>query len=889
MDNVETSDQNIPNGDDKKQKVYKRLVRLMWFGAICGVLFIAGMFIFLSYQDLPTFEELENPNSNLASEVYAANTEVLGRYYIENRIPVTFDQLSPNLVNALVATEDERYYKHSGIDGWGLMRVFGKTLLLNNKSAGGASTITQQLAKMLFTEKPGSGLERVIQKFKEWIIAVKLERSYTKQEIMAMYLNKFSFINDAYGIKAAAEIYFGTSQDSLSINQAATLVGMLKNPSLFNPIRRPDTTRHRRMVVLHQMTRQNFISPIQYDSLRKLPMDMSSFKRTTHADGLAPYFRMELRKELNRILAKDEAKKSNGEKYNIYRDGLKIYTTLDPVIQKHAEDAMLEHMTSLQKKFERVWRKADPWTYVDPIDRDEKEPKEIETDLKSRARALKRDIRGTSRYQTIRARMLNPVIAKVAKQIDDFQLRDVDIERMLDVEKEKGYMARLTSKKIIGSKLAMKYRRVMDGELWESLKENWEDFQTVSEKNFDKPAKMRVFAYNDAMEKDTIMSPLDSIKYHRMFLQFGSVSVDPATGFVKAWVGGINHKYFQYDHVTSDRQVGSTFKPFIYATAIAEQGISPCFVVYDLPYTIHVGEANFKIPQDWTPNNADGRYSGKPFTLFKGLQWSKNTVSVFLMKQLGDSEPVRNLVHNMGLDKNKKRSNGQYRVPKQPSICLGSSDLTVLELTGAYTTFANDGLYSKPIFISHIEDKNGREIYREEIQERRALNSKPNFVMIQMLKKVMNQGLPGFSSIKSEVAGKTGTTNDYVDGWFMGMTPDLVTGTWVGGDQRWIRFLSLRDGIGAKMARPFYAKFLKKLESDPEADYDVKERFNIPRGDIGIVLDCEEYGSIVPVSGTGEDDFWQEEEDENFGDDPFGDEEEIERDSTSIFEDEDFD
>ncbi len=861
---------------ERRKSTYKKLVRWMWALSILGVLAAGFLFFFLSLQDLPTFEELENPKSNQASEIYAANGQVLGRYFIENRIPVAFEDLSPNLVNALIATEDERYYEHSGIDGEGLARVLVKTLFLQQSSAGGASTITQQLAKMLFTEKPGSGFERVVQKLKEWIIAVKLERSYTKNEIMAMYLNKFNFINGAYGIKAAAEIYFGQSQDSLRVEQAATLVGMLKNPALFNPIRRPDTTLHRRMVVMKQMQKHNMITQAEYDSLRVAPLDMGRFNRKTHADGPAPYFRMELRKELTKILNREECRKSDGTKYNIFSDGIKIYTTLDPVIQKHAEEAMVEHMTQLQKKFWKTWKGLDPWNYNDP----DKEPEENENVIRSAQKALKKDIQNTDRYQGLKRVRLDPLIKEISKDIGDFKLRIVDIQRMLSEEETKGAITKLVSRKMIGAKLAAKYRKVMDGDNWRGLKISYKEFLKEIEVIMDTPVKMKVFTYeNKQMEKDTVLSPLDSIRYHRMHLQLGSMAVDPVTGHVKAWVGGINHRYYQYDHVTALRQVGSTFKPFIYATAIAQQGISPCFTVYDLPYTIHVDEGNFNLLEDWTPNNAGGEFSGEPYTLFKGLMHSKNTVSVFLMKQLGDVEPVRSLVSNMGLDKS--------MIPAQPSICLGSSDLTVQQLTGAYTSFANNGMYNKPVFILRVEDKNGRMIYQEEPEERLALHPNPNFVMVQMLKKVMGQGLPGFGGIKSEVGGKTGTTNDYVDGWFMGLTPDLVVGTWVGGDQNWIRFRTLNDGIGARMARPFYARLLKRLENDSEADYNSEARFAVPSGDIGIVIDCEVYNDDRGGPPLGADDFFADEEDENFGDDLFGDEG-ASQDSTVVEENEEF-
>ena len=864
---------------EQRLPTYRKIVKWLWRFTIVGIIGVVVLFVYLSKQNLPTFEELENPKNNLASEVYAANSEVLGRYYFENRVPVSFEELSPYIEQALLSTEDERYFRHSGIDFEGLIRVAIKTGLMGQKSAGGASTITQQLAKMLFTEKPGSGFERVVQKLKEWIIAIKLERSYTKQEIIAMYLNKFNFINGAYGIKAAAEIYFDESQDSLSIEESATLVGMLKNPALFNPIRRIDTVRHRRMVVLKQMQKNEFISQVQYDSLKELPLDMTRFSRKTHADGLAPYFRMELRKELKRILNKEENRKMDGSEYDIYKDGLKIYTTLDPVIQEHAEKAMIEHMSQQQKTFDKHWIGKDPWKYRDPS----KEKEELQSIDRARKSAFKNALRGTKRYLSMRHLYMDETLDKIAEEFEGFRLKDHEIERIISEDKKKGLIARLVSRKMISSERAVKYRNIHKSSSFPVLKENWEALQKRVNEVFHEKTQMKVFAYNDKMEKDTLMSPWDSIKYHHNFLQFGSMAIDPITGHVKAWVGGINHKYFQYDHVTSERQVGSTFKPFIYATAIAQQGISPCFTVFDLPYTIHQGEGNFDLLEDWTPNNADGTYTGNPYSLFKALQWSKNTVSVFLMKQLGDTKEVRSLAEGMGIDVDHRRSNGTLKVPKQPSICLGASDLTVMEMTGAYTTFANNGTYNKPIFITRIEDKNGNKIFEALIQENRALNPNANYVVLEMLRKVVSQNTSGFSGLKSDMGGKTGTTNDYVDGWFMGLTPNLVVGTWVGGDDRWVRFRSLQYGIGGKMARPYFGKLLKRIEADPDADYDATLQFFKPKGDIGIELDCEVYSKDHQFSGGTEDGI----ENEDFGGDTWGDEKRnIERDS--LIENEDF-
>ncbi len=847
----------------KRSSTYRNIVRLLWVLTVLGIVGVAVLFYMLSKSNLPSFEELENPKYDQASQVFAADNTVFGRYYVENRVPITYDELSPNLVKALLATEDERFHEHSGIDGEALGRVLTKTFLLQNRSAGGASTITQQLAKLLFTGTPASGFERAVQKLKEWIIAVRLERKYTKEEIIAMYLNKFNFINGAYGIRAASEIYFGTTPDKLKQEEAALLVGMLKNPSLYNPLRRPEKTMKRREVVLKQMVKNDLITQTEYDSLRVLDLDMTRFERKTHTDGLAPYFRMVLGEELKKILRSEAEKRSDGKPYDIYRDGLKIFTTIDPIIQGHLEASVGKHMKKLQTKFWKHWKNEDAWTYREP-------PTEFdinglpldgttEEEIIIRNKVLKNLKFGSDRAKYYRSKLLQPTINDIKSDIDNFELRNVDIERMLAEEKSDGTITKLVKDKMIGSKLAAKYRTVMKGEKWTALQDAWENYNATVEKAFKKPVKMRVFTYeNEAMEKDTVLSPIDSIKYHRSFLQVGSLAVDPVTGYIKAWVGGINHKYFQFDHVTSDRQVGSTFKPFIYSTAISQVNISPCFEVDDIPYTIHQGEGNFTLLKDWTPKNANGEYSGERFTLFKGLQWSKNTVSVYLMKLLGDVSPVLDLAKNLGF--------ASKKIPPQPSICLGSADLSVMDMTGAYTAFANNGLYNKPIFIRSIQDKYGREIYKGIREDLPAIEPNVNYVMVQMLKNVMNQGLPGFYGLKSEMGGKTGTTNDYVDGWFMGLTPDLVVGTWVGGEDRWSRFRTLNLGIGAKMARPVFANFMQSIEKDSTADYNIKARFKIPPGDIGIEIDCELY-----QQERGGSDDWDD-ENEGFGDDQFNDE-----------------
>ncbi len=832
--------------------VYHRIIRWMWRLVALGIGGLLLSLFLLSFSDLPDTEELENPKSELASQVIADDGSVLGRYFIENRVPVDFSELSPFVEQALVATEDERYYQHSGIDFRALGRSVIKTFLLGDKSSGGASTITQQLAKLLFTgQKANSLIGRIPQKLKEWIIAVRLESRYTKEEIMAMYLNKFDFLYDSYGIKSASETYFGKGQDSLNIQEAAMLVGMLKNPSLFNPKRKLEKAMQRRSVVLDQMRKNGIISKAEYDSLKVLPIDLSKFRRKTHTQGLATYFRSSLAEELMKvILVSDEArKKPDGSPYNIWKDGLKIYTTIDPVIQQHAEEAMVKHMAQVQSRFWNLWNKRmkkSPWDY--------KDDKTTEGEMAYRKRKLAQLVRYSDRYIAMRDQAIGSLESDLESDVDDLRLGDAVIEKMLK-----------------GKDLSRAQREAMESEKWNELKAKWLALQKKVEKEFNTKVKMTVFDYNDKMEKDTVMSPLDSLKYHHMMMQIGSLAIDPKTGHVKAWVGGVNHKYFAYDHTRSNRQVGSTFKPFIYATAIALQGVSPCMEVDDVPRTIFANTGNFKLLTDWTPQNSDGKYSYRKLRLRKALQKSVNTVSVFLMQQLGSTEPVIELLDNMGVNTKK--------IPKQPSICLGAADMSVMDMTGAYTTFANNGYFSKPIYITRIEDKNGRTIYSQEEQDKQALQEEPNYVMVEMLKYAS-----GGMGLSSEIGGKTGTTNDYVDGWFMGVTPSLVVGTWVGGEDRWVRFLSLAEGQGSRMAKPFCKELISRLEKDPKATgYDAKARFQRPGGDLSIGLDCSDYDTrgsddegSLDDGGTGApaggDDFYE---------DPFGTGKVLKRDTTT--------
>ena len=807
----------------------------MWLFFFLGVLGVFFLFYLVSLQELPTFDELENPNLSYATTVLAEDGRELGRYYVQNRIPVTYEQLSPNVVNALIATEDHRYHNHAGIDLKALARVATKTVILQRREAGGGSTITQQLAKLLFPRpnlqgrsKLGRTAVLVNTKFKEWLTALKLERSYTKEEIMAMYLNEFDFIYGAHGIEAAAETYFGKRQAELKKEEAAMLVAMLKNPWRYSPIRFPNNAKRQRNIVLIQMERRNVISETERDSLMALPLDVSHFRRSNHIDGVAPYFRMELAKDLRRLLTRDEYRKPDGSMYNIYRDGLRVFTTIDYRMQEIAEEVMWDHMTEVQDRFFGEWRNLDPWTHDDG-----RMPMEI------KRAGLNSLIRNSDRYQAIRVDKLDPVLDGVMEKYD-LELRDAEIERLISAAGSDRQRRALENNANIPQESRDIYVQILDSDLIVALSEAWEEMQEEVTRQFNTPTEMTVFAYNSAGETDTIMSPLDSIKYHRMHLQTGIVGIEPHTGQVKVWVGGIDHKYFQFDHVRTMRQIGSTFKPFVYATAIFLQGISPCTTIDDVPYTITPGEGNFGLIDEWTPKNADGTFTYEKFTLFDGLKYSKNTGSVYLMKLIADTEPVRKLISNMGIDSDQKRPDGDYKIPKQPSISLGSADLTVMELTSAYSTFANNGVHVEPHFIQRIEDQHGRIIYQSVPEETTALDPNANYVMVEMLR-YCTQGHFAFTNINSDHGGKTGTTNDHTDGWFVGITPELAVGTWVGGSDRWIRFRSFANGQGSRMARPFFTTFLEELEQDEYVNYTGEPRFIRPADDLGIEIECDRF------------------------------------------------
>jgi penicillin-binding protein 1A len=851
----------------KRMPLYEKIVRWAWRLLLGGMAAVAIFFLVINFTAIPSFRELEDPASAVASEVLAGNNEVLGRYFIENRVPVAYEDLSPHLVNALLSTEDVRFREHCGIDARAVGRVIFRTLLMADQSSGGGSTITQQLAKMLYSDRDFRGLSGVqktvkliYMKLREWITAVKLERSYTKEEIIAMYLNQFNFINNAYGIHAASEVYFGKTPETLSIQEAAVLIGMLQNPSYFNPNRFPDRTIRRRWIVLAQMRNNNVLTEAQFDSLKVLPLDMSRFKKVNFTDDKAPYLCSELKKDIARILDAPESRRPDGTKYDIYKDGLKIYTTIDPVYQQHAEAAVQEHMKKIQPRLFQVWRGRDPWTHRNNGTSDE--------EIQMRRDALWSLVRQGERFQMLWPKYLDP-LAELVKKRYAFELRDIDLERMLREDKKAGSISKMLAAKEVSIEQAAAYRKIMTDKAWPEIKKQYAALRAAVLRQYDTKTRMKVFAWNaPGLEKDTIMSPMDSLRYHRMFLQTGMVAVDPTTSEIKAWVGGINFKHFQFDHIRTDRQVGSTFKPFVYASAIAQQGISPCMEVYDQAVTIPARYQNFTHVVDWTPKNSTGNYSGARLNLKEALKNSVNTASAFLMKQMGGTELVRGLCDNMGVD-SALQANGRYRVPKQASICLGAADLTVLEMTGAYAAFANKGMYGMPYVVKKIEDKNGRVIYRALPEEKVALPANANYVMLEMLRYNV-KGAPGVNSLKSDVGGKTGTTNDYTDGWFMGVTPRLVVGTWVGGEDRWIRFTNLADGQGARLARPIFASFIQKLEKDPKSGYDYNAKFVRPAGDLGIEINCAAYQSALGPVG----------DEEEFSPDIYGDEAPLNPDGT---------
>ncbi|MBT3417477.1 MAG: penicillin-binding protein [Flavobacteriales bacterium] len=711
----------------------KKKIILIWFlclSPFVGVFTIMYLTTLGVFGPLPSFDQLENPKSNLATIVYSADGIILGEYYYENRSNVKYPEISEHLIHALISTEDIRFNDHSGIDIRSLFRaVFG---VFVGKKSGGASTITQQLSKMLFTERPASGVERVQQKLKEWVVAVRLEERYSKNEILTMYLNRFDWINQAVGLKSAAKIYFNTTPDKLTIPQAAMLVGMLKNPSLYNPKkgRNPEGTLNRRNVVLSQMKKNNKITQNQYDSLKVTGLNLD-FQIIDHNEGPAPYFREQLRSQLKKWCSRNT--KVDGGNYNMYTDGLRIYTTIDSRMQKHAEKAVKTHISELQATFYKHWKGYSKAPYPTDFSREQ----------------------------------INTIIDQ-------------------------------------GIKRSERYRKLKN-----SGKSNKEIKDVFNEK-----VSMKLFSWKG--EIDTILSPRDSVIYNKFFIHTGMMSMDPKTGHVKAYVGGINHKYFKYDHVLQgQRQVGSTFKPFLYALAMQE-GLNPCDEVINSPVVFNAEK--WGLEKDWIPSNSDSEYSGLSLELKFGLANSINTLTAFIMHQFGP-QAVVDLAKQMGVKSN---------LLAVPSICLGTFDISVYEMVGAYSTFVNKGFYTTPIFITKITDKNG--IILEEFSPKRteAMSKKTAALMVKLLQGVVDGVYSSAADKKmgtgvrlrykykftSEMGGKTGTTQNQSDGWFMGITPNLVTGVWSGCEDRSAHFRTIHYGQGANMALPVFAEFMKGIYED---------------------------------------------------------------------------
>ncbi|RIJ36945.1 penicillin-binding protein 1A [Pontibacter oryzae] len=748
----------MPKEQEKVQEpkisAFRKVVSFVWKVFFLGFAVVLLYLLSVEYNLLylfgasPSLDKLENPRSDQASELYTADGKLIGKYFRENRSPISYSKMSPQLIQALVATEDVRFYEHSGIDPQAIMSaVYGSF----KGDARGASTITQQLAKNLYKTRTNDskgvlghvpGLNIVISKTKEWLTAIKLEQRYTKEEILAMYLNTVDFGSNSFGIKVASNTFFNTSPDSLKVEQAAILIGLLKAPTYYSPRFNPKNAMRRRNTVLGQMAKYGYLTKTDADSLSQLPLVLD-YSVENHYDGPATYFRGAVADYLQ------EWCKENG--YDLYRDGLKIYTTIDSRIQAHAEAAMEEHMRSLQRRFDNHWKGRNPW--VD--EKDQEIPGFIEETIKR-----------TAYYHRLKEKYGNDVAA---------------INRELN-----------------------------------------------------RPREMKVFTWeNDSLEKTVTMSPLDSLAYYKHFLHGGMMTMDPFTGHIKAWVGGINFKYFKYDHVKqARRQPGSTFKPFVYVAAI-DNGYAPCDKIVDKRITINYVEKGEK--KDWSPTNADWEYTGAPMTLRRAMGKSVNSVTAQLTEKVG-WETVVKYAHKLGITS-----------PLQavPSIGLGPSDVSVYEMVGAYSTFPNHGFHTEPMFITRIEDRNGNLVHQFTPKQKKALSEETAFLMMHMLKGGMEE--PGGTSQAlweydlwkqgNEIGGKTGTTSNHSDGWYMGVTKDLVTGVWVGGEDRSIHFRTSQLGEGSKTALPIYGLFMERIYEDQALGYTLG-RFPKPTVDINKKYNC---------------------------------------------------
>ena len=769
-------------------------IKWLW---VCFIIFIVlvGVFFVMVYNGvigyMPPIEELKNPQDKFASIIYTADGEELGRYFRNtgNRVYADFDEISPNVVDALIATEDARFNDHAGIDVKAVARAIVKTVVLRQKNAGGGSTITQQLAKQLYTPPSSGFLSRAVQKPIEWMIAIKLERFYSKEEILKMYLNQFDFLYNAVGIKSAAKVYFNKDAADLDTLEAATLVGMVKNPAYFNPVRHPERTRDRRNVVLDQMYKAGMLSEAERDRLQAQPLVLN-FQRVDHKEGLAPYFREELRRILSAKRPErsaypswdtqryvddsiawatnplygwiEKTRKPDGTKYDIYNDGLKIYTTIDSRMQRYAEEAVREHMASLQQQFFREKRGSSAAPYTSNRG-------ELSDDMRAR------------------------LIKNAMKQ------------------SERGRIARISG--------------LSDEEL---------------RRQFDTPVEMTVFSYNGPV--DTVMTPMDSMLYTKSFLRAGFMSMDPTTGFVKAYVGGTDFHFFQYDMVsTGRRQIGSTIKPFLYTYAFETDEFTPCTEMLNEQPTLYDESGRV-----WQPRNSGKARVGEMVDLRWALTNSNNWISARIMDRLSPAELVKRM-HSYGITAS---------LPAVKSLCLGPAEVSVKEMVTAYSAFANKGMRSDPVYVTAIADANGNVISDFAPSQMEVITQKGYYRILSVLLNVVDSGTGNRLrrapfNITAQTGGKTGTTNDNADGWFMAFTPDLVSATWVGGEERYIHFNNMAQGQGASMALPIYGKYISKVYADPSLHYSQDSRFEFPsninlcEGELGSVEDNETIDETI--------------------------------------------
>tara|TARA_B100000003_G_scaffold208262_1_gene228007 strand:+ start:2953 stop:5262 length:2310 start_codon:yes stop_codon:yes gene_type:complete len=755
-----------------KNGTYRRSIKLFWILFSIGILSFVSIFLAAGFGllgKMPEFRQLENPKTNLATQIFSADNKVIGKfYYNDNRTPLYYEEIPKNLIDALIATEDERFYDHSGID---LRSTLRAVVYLGEK--GGASTVSQQLARQLFTGvRSRNTLDAVIQKIKEWVIAVQLERRYAKKEILTMYLNLYDFNYNADGLRSAANIYFSKEPSELLLEESAMLVGMLKNSSLYNPIRRPELVTSRRNIVFQQMFRNEMLTQKEVDSLQQLPLQIQ-FNPQSHREGLATYFRAYLRQfMLNWI---QDNPKPDGEKYNLYLDGLTIYTTLDSKMQTYAENAVKEHMSNLQDAF--FEQNTPKWNPTAPF----------------------------------------------------LDLTEKEVERLMG-------------------------QAMMRSERWRKMKLAGKTEDEIKA-SFEQKTAMRIFSWKG--EIDTVMRPIDSIRHYKHFLRSGMMSMNPQTGHVKAWVGGINYKHFQFDHVfQGKRQIGSTFKPFVYASAIDQLKLSPCDSFPDGFYCVEARK--FGAHEAWCPKNSGDRYTGMR-TLKNALANSVNTISARLIDKVGPG-PVSKLAADLGISS---------KIPNVPSIALGTADLSVYEMVAAYGAFANQGIYVKPVMVTRIEDKNGTVLFEATPETRDVLSEESAYVTVKLLEGVTESGSgirlrhrgaeennPYFGTVvtgypyefQNPIAGKTGTTQNQSDGWFIGMVPNLVTGVWVGGEDRATHFNSIAYGQGATMALPIWALYMKKLYEDPLLEVSI-DSFPAPER-VSIPLDCELLAKLRSQNNT---------------------------------------